>query len=69
MINYFKYLLANPNKLAYCIIVLLFCTTVFMIILPQLTDNIERLFISFLMLLIFTVAQLQPIMEYLDKRK
>jgi len=67
MIKYFKYLLANPNKLAYCIIVLLFCIAAFIIILSQVNDDIEKLFVSFLILLIFTVAQLQPIMEYLDK--
>lgn len=69
MINYFKYLLSKPSKLVYCITALLFCVAVFVIILPRLTDSIEKLFVSLLMLVIFVVAQLQPIMEYLDKEK
>jgi hypothetical protein len=68
MINYFKYLLSNPGKLVYCLTVLLFCIACFLIILTNIHDTWELVFAIALVTVIFVVAQLQPILEYIDRR-
>lgn len=68
MKEYFKYLLSKPNKLAYCIVVLLFCIACFLIILTNIQSVGELIFSIILVSVIFIVAQLHPIIEYRDRR-
>ena len=65
--NYLKYLISKPLLLIYVILVVLFCSGAIAIIFTQLSDGVEIIFLTFLILLIFVVAQLQPIFEYYDK--
>jgi hypothetical protein len=69
MIDYFKYLIKHPLKLLYCITVLVFFIIAFIIVMTQIYDGVGRLFIGFLLILIFIVAQFQPIIEYTDKEE
>jgi hypothetical protein len=50
-------------------IVLLFFITAFIIAMTQIFDGVGKLFVGFLLILIFVIAQLQPIIEYTDKEE